>query len=157
MRMAAIVQRQKRLTVAQDVVGSIPTSRPNFRTNLNNSALLDSVIKPIPSDDSASTSMQSVTAIQADERSALRQHLDAGWFTPFEPPPWLRGGHAQTLAGNYWRRILAEIPYEPVEVEVDPADGSRVLCHCHWQSEQVRVDKLTVLLVHGLEGSSDSR
>jgi predicted alpha/beta-fold hydrolase len=42
-------------------------------------------------------------------------------------------------------------------VEVDPADGSRVLCHCHWQPEAVRSARLTVLLVHGLEGSSDSR
>ena len=42
-------------------------------------------------------------------------------------------------------------------VEVDPADGSRVLCHCHWQPEAVRAECLTVVLVHGLEGSSDSR
>ena len=40
---------------------------------------------------------------------------------------------------------------------VDPADGSRVLCHCHWQSEAVRAKRLTLVLVHGLEGSSDSR
>jgi hypothetical protein len=31
------------------------------------------------------------------------------------------------------------------------------LCHCHWQEEPVRSKKLTVVLVHGLEGSSDSR
>lgn len=42
-------------------------------------------------------------------------------------------------------------------VEVDPADGSRVLCHCHWQPESVRALRLTAVLVHGLEGSSDSR
>ena len=42
-------------------------------------------------------------------------------------------------------------------VEVDPADGSRVLCHCHWQPESVRAERLTAVLVHGLEGSSDSR
>jgi hypothetical protein len=38
---------------------------------------------------------------------------------------------------------------------VDPTDGSRVLCHCHWQEGLAA--RLTVLLVHGLEGSSDSR
>jgi predicted alpha/beta-fold hydrolase len=32
-----------------------------------------------------------------------------------------------------------------------------VLCHCHWQPEAVRAERLTVVLVHGLEGSSDSR
>jgi predicted alpha/beta-fold hydrolase len=42
-------------------------------------------------------------------------------------------------------------------VEVDPADGSRVLCHCHWQAEPERKQRLTVVLVHGLEGSSNSR
>jgi len=69
----------------------------------------------------------------------------------------LRGGHAQTLAGNFWRRPPFAIPFESTPVEVDPADGSRVLCHCHWQPETVRAERLTILLVHGLEGSSDSR
>ena len=76
---------------------------------------------------------------------------------PFEPLPWLRGGHAQTLAGNFWRRVPVELSFEATPVEVDPADGSRVLCHCHWQPEAVRADRLTLLLLHGLEGSSDSR
>ena len=40
---------------------------------------------------------------------------------------------------------------------MDPADGSRVLCHCDWQPEPLRAARLTVLLVHGLEGSSNSR
>ena len=40
-------------------------------------------------------------------------------------------------------------------VEVDPIDGSRVLCHCHWQAEPST--RLTLVLVHGLEGSSNSR
>lgn len=79
------------------------------------------------------------------------------WFRPFEPLPWLRGGHAQTLAGNFWRRLPATIPFEPTPVAVDPANGSRVLCLCHWQPEAVRGERLTILLVHGLEGSSDSR
>ena len=42
-------------------------------------------------------------------------------------------------------------------VEVDPADGSRVLCHCSWQPAAVRAERLTVVMVHGLEGSSDSQ
>ena len=32
-----------------------------------------------------------------------------------------------------------------------------MLCHCHWQPEPVRAARLTAVLVHGLEGSSDSR
>jgi predicted alpha/beta-fold hydrolase len=83
------------------------------------------------------------------------------WLTSFEPPAWLRGGHAQTLAGNYWPRKPFAAPAEACEVLVDAADGSRVLCHCHWQPEAERgaanPECLTVLLVHGLEGSSDSQ
>ena len=38
-------------------------------------------------------------------------------------------------------------------IEVEP--GVRILCHCHWQAE--RRNALTVILVHGLEGSSESQ
>jgi predicted alpha/beta-fold hydrolase len=38
-------------------------------------------------------------------------------------------------------------------VEVEP--GIRVLCHCYWQAD--RVSPLTVVVVHGLEGSSESK
>ncbi len=40
---------------------------------------------------------------------------------------------------------------------MDPTDGSRVLCHCHWHPEPGRKSRLTAILVHGLEGSSDSQ
>ncbi|HEX7894791.1 MAG TPA: alpha/beta fold hydrolase, partial [Terriglobales bacterium] len=38
-------------------------------------------------------------------------------------------------------------------VEVEP--GIRVLCHCHWQPD--RRSATTILIIHGLEGSSDSQ
>lgn len=101
--------------------------------------------------------MKSLAANLPDGNLITPQSVDQNWCTPFEPLPWLRGGHAQTLAGNYWRRLPFTLSSEAVSVEVDPDDGSRVLCHCHWQPESVRGDRLTVLLVHGLEGSSDSR
>ncbi|MGB7265307.1 MAG: alpha/beta fold hydrolase, partial [Terracidiphilus sp.] len=81
----------------------------------------------------------------------------AAWLTPFEPHPWLTNGHLQTIAGNYLPRPAFHLPTHAETVEVDPADGSRVLCHCHWQPEPVRAARLTVVQVHGLEGSSDSR
>src|ERR1700722_11052100 len=84
---------------------------------------------------------------QLKHREETSATLNSDWFTPFEPPSWLRGGHAQTLSGNYWRRVPTTIPFEPETVEVDARDGSRVLCHCHWQAEQVRCDRLTILLV----------
>jgi predicted alpha/beta-fold hydrolase len=80
----------------------------------------------------------------------------ADWLTPFEPIPLLSGGHVQTLVGNYWLRPALAIPVEAETVEVDAADGSRVLCHGHWQPEAIRSSRLTILLVHGLESSSGS-
>ena len=32
-----------------------------------------------------------------------------------------------------------------------------MLCHCHWQPAEVRSQRLTMVIVHGLEGSSSSR
>jgi uncharacterized protein len=98
-----------------------------------------------------------LTANPSNGRFPSSRRSDQDWFIPFEPLPWLRGGHAQTLAGNYWRRKPFVIPFESQAVEVDPKDGSRVLCHCHWQPEPARASRLTLLLVHGLEGSSDSQ
>jgi len=93
----------------------------------------------------------------AEDSLGSHDVLRSNWLTTFEPHTWLRGGHAQTLAGNYWRRLPFVLPSESQAVEVDAADGSRVLCHCHWQPQAVRADRLTILLVHGLEGSSNSR
>jgi hypothetical protein len=79
------------------------------------------------------------------------------WLAPFEPRRGLTSGHLQTIVGNFLPRPVFRLAATSETVEVDPADGSRVLCHCHWQSETVRARRLTIVLVHGLEGSSDSR
>jgi predicted alpha/beta-fold hydrolase len=71
----------------------------------------------------------------------------------FVPRRTLRGGHLQTLASFFLpRRVVLPAPEERL-IEVEP--GVRVLCHCHWQP--ARQNALTVLIVHGLEGSSDSQ
>jgi predicted alpha/beta-fold hydrolase len=70
----------------------------------------------------------------------------------FEPRRFLRGGHLQTLAGFFLVRNIQLPPPEERYVEVAP--GVSILCHCHWQPE--RCNELTLIVVHGLEGSSDS-
>ena len=90
---------------------------------------------------------------------------EAAWLTPFVPRRWLRNGHLQTIAGNFLPRQIDLPQPEPLLVEVEgPLPGeaasygpSHVLCHCHWQPEEVRRRRLTVVLVHGLEGSSSSQ
>ncbi len=44
---------------------------------------------------------------------------------------------------------------EPEARLVEVAPGVRVLCHCHWQADRTKA--LTIIVVHGLEGSSDSQ
>jgi predicted alpha/beta-fold hydrolase len=81
--------------------------------------------------------------------------LPAG-FSAFVPCRGLSSGHLQTIVGNFFPRPTFRLATVSETVEVDPADGSRVLCHCHWQEEPHRSSRLTLVLVHGLEGSSDS-
>jgi uncharacterized protein len=50
------------------------------------------------------------------------------------------------------RRFHLSAPEERL-IEVEP--GAPVLCHCHWQPDRTR--PLTLIVVHGLEGSSDSQ
>jgi uncharacterized protein len=72
---------------------------------------------------------------------------------PFRPRRPFLNGHAQTIAGNFLpRRNLLPTPEERL---FNVEDGVRVLCHCHWQTE--RTTAITVVIVHGLEGSSDSQ
>jgi predicted alpha/beta-fold hydrolase len=80
---------------------------------------------------------------------------------PFHPRRWLANGHVQTIAGNFLPRVDQLPPPVAELVEVEPATfalgASQVLCHCHWQPESVRAERLTVIILHGLEGSSASQ
>jgi predicted alpha/beta-fold hydrolase len=74
-------------------------------------------------------------------------------FEPFVPRRFLRNRHAMTLAGNFLPRKsnLSDPEEQLFQVEED----IQVLCHCHWQAEPAACP--TVLIVHGLEGSSLSQ
>ena len=70
----------------------------------------------------------------------------------FVPRRGLRGGHVQTLAGHFLPRqnLLPEPERRLFTVE----QGVQVRCDCHWQPE--RAAAMTAVIVHGLEGSSES-
>lgn len=97
----------------------------------------------------------------AAECPATDGFIAAAWSTDFIPRRWLRNGHLQTLAGNFLPRHLTLPEPEPLLVEVEgPVAGygpTRILCHCHWQPREVRRQRLTLVLIHGLEGSSGSQ
>jgi hypothetical protein len=72
---------------------------------------------------------------------------------PFVPRRWLRGGHLQTV-GSFLLRRRFNLP-APEKRMVEVAPGVQVLCYCHWQAD--RTQPLTIIIVHGLEGSSESQ
>lgn len=69
------------------------------------------------------------------------------------PRRWLQGGHVQTVASFLIQRRIHLPAAEARMIEVAP--GVQVLCHCHWQTDRAKA--LTLIIVHGLEGSSDSQ
>jgi predicted alpha/beta-fold hydrolase len=94
--------------------------------------------------------------MQTAELEPIASHL-----AEFHPRRFLRNGHLQTIAGNYLSRVN-DLPMPVAQlVEVSPATAnqiaSQVLCHCHWQPEEDRAARPTAIIVHGLEGSSDSQ
>src|SRR5579864_1011444 len=71
----------------------------------------------------------------------------------FVPRRFLRSGHLQTLMGNFSRRHN-RLP-APEERLFRMEEKVQVLCHCHWQPQGET--RATVVIVHGLEGSSSSQ
>jgi hypothetical protein len=80
---------------------------------------------------------------------------DARWAgpAPFRARRWLSGGHVQTIASFLLPRKIHLPPAEERLVEVAPE--IKIRCLYYWQRE--RAAALTVIVVHGLEGSSDSQ
>ena len=70
----------------------------------------------------------------------------------FAPRRFVRGGHLQTLAGFFFLRSV-KLP-APDERFVEVAAGVKILCHCHWQQDRRGAN--TLIIVHGLEGCSES-
>jgi predicted alpha/beta-fold hydrolase len=74
-------------------------------------------------------------------------------FDDFVPHERLRNGHAMTLWAWVRPRKFPRLP--PPESRVfDVATDARVLAHCHWQ--RARSDAPTIIVLHGLEGSSEA-
>jgi len=96
-----------------------------------------------------------------EEFAALSQPLRANETTgahdffgePFVPRRPFFSGHAQTIAGNFLPRRNELQPPEKRLIRVEP--DVQVLCHCHWQEN--RTPATTLIIVHGLEGSSESQ
>ncbi len=73
---------------------------------------------------------------------------------PFSPHPLFRGGHAQTLAAYAWPRLFRfRTPADEKRLfQVTP--DTQVLAYCRWQLSPV--DHPTIIIWHGIEGSSEA-
>jgi uncharacterized protein len=74
---------------------------------------------------------------------------------PFAPHPAMKNAHAQTIMGALIPRRFKLVTENTEARFFDVAPGVRVLAHCSWQAE--RALKPTLLIAHGMEGSSESR
>jgi predicted alpha/beta-fold hydrolase len=73
----------------------------------------------------------------------------------FKPHPLFTSGHAQTLAAYHWPRRFRMRHHREDEARIfETEPGVQLLAHCRWQKN--RHSHPTVLLVHGLEGSTIS-
>lgn len=72
----------------------------------------------------------------------------------FEPHRLLRNRHAMTIASAFVPRKFDLPAAEDRLFQVDAE--SRILGRCHWQPERRR-DAPVIVIVHGLEGSSESK
>jgi len=83
----------------------------------------------------------------------VKYSLDVDFvLSPFKPHPLLKNGHAMTIVSALVPRRFDIPPAEARLFQVDPE--SRLLANCHWQPGQ-RKDAPVIVIVHGLEGSSD--
>jgi predicted alpha/beta-fold hydrolase len=74
-------------------------------------------------------------------------------MTTFEPHRLLRNPHAQTLASAFLPRRFSRLP-RSLSREFEVELGTRIRGECHWQPAPQ--ERPTLVLVHGLEGSSES-
>ena len=71
----------------------------------------------------------------------------------FVPRPSLAGGHWMTLYGWGNPRYFPNLPPPSIRYfDIEP--DARVLAHCHWQPRPW--ERPTLILLHGLNGSSDA-
>ncbi len=71
----------------------------------------------------------------------------------FEPPFLLRNPHLMTIAAAFWHRRYVHLQAATSQFfETEP--GTQVRADCHWQKEPR--ESPTLILLHGLEGSSES-
>ncbi|MBL8195868.1 MAG: alpha/beta fold hydrolase [Blastocatellia bacterium] len=86
-------------------------------------------------------------------KSTLKEIFLQTQQKPFFPHPRYKQPHLMTLAGHFWPRdkSITETTQERI-FQID--EEAKVLAHCHWQENYTQ--KPTIVMAHGLEGSSQT-
>src|ERR1700684_3522554 len=71
----------------------------------------------------------------------------------FVPIRALRNGRLMTIAAAFWRRKFSRLPAS-VSRQFEVEAGTKVRGGCHWQEKPG--EHATIVMLHGLEGSSES-
>jgi len=111
------------------------------------------------SDEMAQPSSPTTEDISSDVASFMRETVAALGAKPFAPHPLFKSGHAQTIAAFFWPRRFRFRPLTRDKARLfEVAPEVQLLAHCRWQDEEpnARACHPTLLLLHGLEGSSQS-
>jgi predicted alpha/beta-fold hydrolase len=90
----------------------------------------------------------------ANARSFLARVAKAFASHPFKPHSFFQNGHAQTLAAFAWPRRRRFRSVNDEERLFQIAEDVQVLAHCRWHPNPK--EHLTVVIWHGIEGSSTS-
>jgi len=72
----------------------------------------------------------------------------------FVPHSALKNGHAQTIAAALIPRRIRLLTGMTDPRFFEPEPGVKILAHCSWQPD--RLKRPTIVIVHGMEGSSES-
>ena len=89
-----------------------------------------------------SSTLESTETIRSDEV-----------VPPFEPHPWLKGGHVQTIVARFWPWPRHRLPSTYAEVDLGEGDRTSVL---ESVPEEWSPGDPTAILVHGLGGDARS-
>lgn len=73
----------------------------------------------------------------------------------FEPVFWLKNQHLMTVMPVFWPRNLKGIKTKGIDRTFKIDETTKLVGRCHFQSADVNTP--TLIIVHGLEGSSNSR
>ena len=100
----------------------------------------------------ANRSNRDLTAVRAFFANVQKQFS----ARPFKPHRIFASGHAQTLAAYAWprRRRLKTTVVNDEERLFSVDSGVQVLARCRWQPQ--RTEHASVVIWHGMEGSTDS-